>query len=79
MPQAMQRSRSPTMALAVMATMWTWGCNTPAAPARMTRVASNPSITGIWQSMNTASNRRWANRSTASWPLFTATTAWPMR
>ena len=44
----------PCMALAVRATMG-MRRGVPASPARIARVAPNPSIPGIWQSMNTRS------------------------
>lgn len=53
MPAARQRSLSPFCVLAVMATMI--GCATVPASARIRPVASNPSITGMWQSIKTKS------------------------
>ena len=52
MPACRQRSRSPDIALAVIATM-----GSPAMPgiARISRVAARPSITGICRSMKTRS------------------------
>ena len=48
-PAARQRSRSPCMALAVMATMGVWA-DSPSI-FRIKAVASNPSTSGIWRSM----------------------------
>ena len=47
----------------------------PASAARMRAVASQPSISGIWQSISTMSNVPALARSNASRP-FTATSAW---
>ena len=52
-PAAMHRSRSPSMAAAVMAMIGMW-LSDP-SNRRMAAVASYPSISGIWQSMSTAS------------------------
>ena len=69
MPAARQRSRSPAMACAVMATI---GVRRPVAgsASRMRRVASKPSISGICTSirMRSKSARR-AAASTASRPF----------
>ena len=54
MPAARQRSRSPRIALAVSAMIGVRG-RAALALRGCTRVASKPSICGIWQSMRTAS------------------------
>ncbi|MNL11477.1 hypothetical protein D3C87_1323150 [compost metagenome] len=61
MPQASARSRSPAMASAVMAIT---GSLAQRDCSRILRVAVYPSITGIWQSINTPSKS--ASRSSCS-------------
>ena len=68
MPAATQRSRSSIMAWAVIAMMGRWA-PVPSSRARILAVASNPSISGIWQSMRTASKRSRATSCSASRPL----------
>ena len=51
MPDSRQRSRSPLMALAVMARIGTRTSPPAASRSRIRRVAWKPSISGIWQSM----------------------------
>ena len=72
MPAARHFSRSPFMALAVMATMGVR--RPPPSLSRIRAVASKPSISGIWPSMSTASYRVRATASTASLPLSATST-----
>ena len=63
------------MAFAVMAMM---GVRRPGGSvARIRRVATSPSITGIWTSISTTSNVAAAMASTASRPLATQVTVTP--
>jgi hypothetical protein len=62
-------SRSPLIAWAVMARI---GSLSKRSSARISLVAVNPSMTGIWMSIRTRSNGSAATRSTPSRP-FTAT------
>ena len=55
MPAAKQRSRSPSMAFAVSAMMGTRALPEASSRRRISAVAVNPSMTGIWQSISTAS------------------------
>ena len=75
MPASRQRSRSPCMALAVMAMM---GTCPPCACSRwrMRRVALRPSRPGICTSISTRST--WPARSTASSPLSTSVIRCPI-
>ena len=69
MPAARQRSRSPGIAFAVSATIGARRPFEPASRPRMARVASKPSITGIWQSISTRSKRAFDSAATASAPF----------
>src|ERR1022692_347176 len=69
----MQRSRSPTMAWAVTSMIGTCG----RGDRRIWRVASKPSIPGIWQSIKTRSYSSRCTASTASTPLATAWARYP--
>ena len=75
MPAARQRSRSPSMALAVSAQMVWWRLSP--SRLRITAVASKPSMSGIWQSISTRSYLRFSSASTASRPFTTASAAKP--
>ena len=55
MPAARQRSRSPVIACAVIATIGTCA-PVSRSRSRMAAVASRPPISGIWTSMRIASN-----------------------
>ena len=72
MPASRQRWRSASDALAVSARIGMR--RRPASAARIRAVASQPSISGIWQSISTMSNVPALARSSASRP-FTATSA----
>ena len=70
MPAARQRSRSPLDPLAVSAMM---GVRRPCpSRARIHAVALYPSISGIWQSMSTASHVSFSQAWTASSPFSTS-------
>ncbi len=75
MPAARHFSRSSLMTFAVSAMMGSRLAPRLASSSRMRRVAVNPSITGIWQSINTASKSVAAMRSRASAPLLAMVTS----
>jgi hypothetical protein len=70
MPAASHCSRSPASAFPVKAMTATCGFLT-ALEARNCRVASKPSISGIWQSINTTSKSAAQSACKASMPLLT--------
>ena len=76
MPAAMQRSRSPVMACAVIAMIRVWPPSI-ASRSRIAAVASRPPISGICTSISTRSKRSRATISRASRPLFATVTEWP--
>ena len=72
MPASRQRSRSPFMACAVMATMGR--CSVPRSRLRIAAVAAKPSSSGIWQSMNTSAYEPTVSMDSASRPLLAHST-----
>ena len=76
MPASRHFSRSPVMALAVRAMMY--GRRGPSGQRRrISRVASRPSISGIWMSMRTTSYSLASSACTASSPLLVEVAVYP--
>ncbi len=69
---------SPAIALAVTAIIRTGSAPLRASSLRISSAAWNPSRTGIWQSISTASNGSDLNRSTTSLPFAATTDSTPI-
>ncbi len=78
-PSRRHRSRSRAIALAVCAITGVGRVPRARSRSRIAAVASNPSIPGIWQSINIASNRSRSAIRTASAPLDATATTHPSR
>ena len=76
MPAARHSSRSPCIALAVIATIR--GRRSAGQRRAISREASNPSISGIWTSINTRSYGCRSMASTASRPLAATSARYPI-
>src|SRR5438445_1573573 len=76
MPAARHSSRSPCIALAVIATIR--GRRSAGQRRAISREASNPSISGIWTSINTRSYGCRSMASTASRPLAATSALYPI-